>query len=166
MKSFNSVRIRQFLALCVVPLVVLLSSCEKPAAPVEFVAPIDDGVFNSVQYKGEVIYLDFWASWCVPCRESFPWMNDMLDKYSEQGLQVIGVSLDHDKALAKRFAEEFKARFTVGYDVDGTLANQFEVKGLPASVLINREGRVVATHTGFNADSAVKYEESILKALQ
>ena len=160
----------QFLKILLLPLIVVLSlavsSCNKPVSTVEFIAQTDEGVFNSSQHKGKVIYLDFWASWCGPCRESFPWMNDMLAKYGEQGLQVIGVSLDQDKALARRFAEEFDAKFTIGFDVDGSLADQFQVKGLPSSVIIDRDGKLIGSHTGFNKDKAVEFEESIRKVLQ
>jgi len=149
-------------------LIVFVASCSEPEPepePVTFKAQIDDGVFNSGQYKGKVIYLDFWASWCGPCRESFPWMNHMRTKFSDRGLQVIAVSLDQDKGLARQFAEEFKAEFTIGYDLDGALADQFGVTGLPSSVLIDREGFLVEKHTGFNSEKAREFEASIVEAL-
>jgi len=132
---------------------------------VSFSAQTDEGVFNSTQHKGDVIYLDFWASWCGPCRESFPWMNEMLAKYEDKGLKIIGVSLDHDKNLARRFAEEFKAEFTIGFDVGGTIADQFGVKGLPSSVIINRKGELVESHTGFNEVQADEFEAALVKVL-
>ena len=137
---------------------------EKPQ-PVSFSAQTDEGVFNSAQHKGDVIYLDFWASWCGPCRESFPWMNEMLAKHKDKGLQIIGVSLDHDKNLARRFADEFKAEFTIGYDVNGSIADQFGVKGLPSSVIIDREGNLFEFHTGFNETQAEEFESGLVKAL-
>ena len=142
-----------------------LAGCSEKPEPVSFSAQTDDGVFNSTQHKGDVIYLDFWASWCGPCRESFPWMNEMLAKYDDKGLQIIGVSLDHDKNLARRFAEEFKAEFTIGFDVDGSIADQFQVKGLPSSVIIDREGRLFESHTGFNEVQAKEFEAALVKAL-
>ena len=142
-----------------------LSACGEKLEPVSFSAETDDGVFNSAQHKGDVIYLDFWASWCGPCRESFPWMNEMLAKYEDKGLKIIGVSLDHDKNLARQFAEEFKAEFTIGFDVGGTIADQFGVKGLPSSVIINREGELVESHTGFNEVQADEFEEALVKVL-
>jgi len=134
-------------------------------APVSFSAETDDGIFNSVQHKGDVIYLDFWASWCGPCRESFPWMNEMLSKYEDKGLRIIGLSLDQDKNLARRFADEFNAEFTIGFDVNGAVADQFQVKGLPSSVIIDREGNLFESHTGFNEIQAKEFEASLVKAL-
>lgn len=156
--------LRLVLVALVLPLVFILSACSK-AEPVSFQAQTDDGVFNSKDFNGDVIYLDFWASWCVPCRESFPWMNDMLEKYADQGLKVIGVTLDQDKDIARRFAAEFNAEFTIGFDVEGTLANQFGVKALPSSILIDRNGNLIGNHAGFNETQAVEYEEAIVKAL-
>ena len=152
---------------------LMLAACGKEPEPepepesdsISFSVTTDDGMFVSTEYKGKVIYLDFWASWCIPCRQSFPWMNEMRAKYSEQGLQVIAVSLDQDLDLARLFAEEFAAEFTIGFDIDGALADQFGVRGLPSSVIINREGELVEAHTGFNPTQAVEFEESLVKVL-
>ena len=92
-------------------------------------------------------------------------MNEMLSKYNDEGLKIIGVSLDHDKNLARRFAEEFKAEFTIGFDSDGKIADQFQVKGLPSSVIIDREGNLFESHTGFNEDQAKEFEAALVKAL-
>jgi len=164
-KSKNTLLGRIVLLLGVLPLAFVLSSCGK-SETVTFQAQTDDGIFDSSQFKGDVIYVDFWASWCVPCRASFPWMNEMLAKYEDQGLKIVGVTLDQDQILARQFAEEFKAEFTIAFDLDGALANQFGVKALPSSVLIDRKGNLVANHTGFNETQAIEYEASIAKALK
>jgi len=156
---------RLFVMFQIVPLFVVLTACSK-TEPVAFQAQTDDGIFDSSQYKGEVIYLDFWASWCVPCRASFPWMNEMRAKYADQGLNIVAVTLDQDKFLSRQFADEFKAEFTIGYDFDQKLSNQFGVKALPSSFLIDRKGNLVASHTGFNETQAVEFEESIAKVLK
>ena len=138
MPKNRSSAVQRVFAICrIVPLLILLSACNKDKAePVTFQAQTDDGVFDSSQYEGQVIYLDFWASWCVPCRASFPWMNDMRTKYADQGLEIVAVTLDHDQILARQFADEFKAEFTIAYDLEGTIANQFGVKALPSSFII------------------------------
>ncbi len=148
-------------------MLVTLAACAKEPElePAAFSVATDDGMFISAKHEGKVIYLDFWASWCGPCRESFPWMNEMRAKYAGQGLEVVAVSLDQDKDLARRFAEEFAAEFTIGFDVDGSVADQFGVRGLPSSVIINREGRLLESHTGFNETQAVEFEEALVKAL-
>lgn len=148
----------------------LLLSCGKKAEPksppVNFAVETDSAIINGVDLRGEVVYLDFWASWCVPCRASFPWMNEMQAKYSADGLKVIGVSLDQERALAKRFANEFEAEFQIGFDSSGELSNQFKVVQLPHSFIIGRNGAVVSSHKGFNKELAVDFEAAILEALK
>jgi cytochrome c biogenesis protein CcmG/thiol:disulfide interchange protein DsbE len=101
--------------------------------------------------RGRVVYLDFWASWCAPCREAFPWMQVMQSAYEPQGLAVIAVNLDHDPADAERFLRKFQPNFKVQFDPQGLLAEKFKVAGMPTSVLIDRHGVLRYTHIGFQA---------------
>lgn len=116
-------------------------------------------------HKGKVIYLDFWASWCGPCRKSFPWMNDMQQQYQQQGLVVISVNVDNQKSLAEVFLNETPANFTVFYDPKGKVARKFKLKGMPSSYLIDRSGKMVATHVGFSKSKSSHYEQEITDLL-
>lgn len=116
--------------------------------------------------KGKVVYLDFWASWCGPCRQSFPWMNDMQTKYGSRGLQVVGVNLDAKDSDARNFLAETNARFLLAFDNNGITPKQFGIKGMPTSYLIDREGRVVFEHVGFNLSKAPTLEKEIAKLLE
>ncbi len=118
------------------------------------------------QYKGkQAVYIDFWASWCGPCRQSFPWLNQMNSRYAEQGLKVIAVNVDSDRDDAIEFLAEHPANFQVIYDPKGTLAERFGIQGMPSAVLISREGEVVSQHIGFKKDRAEHYEQSIKQLL-
>ena len=109
---------------------------------------------------GQVVYLDFWASWCAPCRQSFPWMEEMRQAHQAEGLTVIAVNVDHDRADAARFLKQFQPGFEVRFDPEGTLAQRFKVTGMPTSLIIDRHGRVRFTHVGFwPADGAVAAHE-------
>jgi thiol-disulfide isomerase/thioredoxin len=83
-------------------------------------------------YRGKVVYLDFWASWCGPCRESFPWLAGLLRERASQDLVVIGVNVDKDRALAERFLGETPAAFSIVYDPEGEIASAYKVAGRPA----------------------------------
>jgi cytochrome c biogenesis protein CcmG, thiol:disulfide interchange protein DsbE len=124
-----------------------------------------DSTLNLDDYHGQVVLLDFWASWCVPCRRSFPWMNQMQQKYGEQGLVIIGVNMDANAEDAEAFLQEYPAQFTIISDPDGELARRFEVEAMPSSYVIGRDGAVVATHMGFQVKKSDEYEEQIRQVL-
>jgi thiol-disulfide isomerase/thioredoxin len=128
--------------------------------------PLDDFEQAMEQYKGKVVYLDFWASWCVPCRKSFPWMNAMQTKHKNEGLIVLSVNLDTQAALAETFLQQTPANFAIIYDAKGKLAKKFKLKGMPSSYLFNRQGKIISAHSGFNNKKQQKYEQEIQKALK
>jgi len=115
--------------------------------------------------KGKVVYVDFWASWCVPCRKSFPWMNSMQEKYQEQGLVVLSINLDAQAKLAEQFLQQTPANFAIIYDAKGTLAKKFQLKGMPSSYLFDRQGKLISAHSGFNGKKMKIYQQEIEQAL-
>lgn len=121
--------------------------------------------FDLDEYAGKVVVLDFWASWCVPCRRSFPWLNMMNRKYAQEDLVIIGVNLDMERREAERFLEEFPADFTIVYDEEMALARRFGVMAMPSSFVIGRDGEVVAEHLGFKVKRQDEYEALIREAL-
>jgi thiol-disulfide isomerase/thioredoxin len=122
--------------------------------------------FDPGQYAGKVVVLDFWASWCVPCRRSFPWLNAMHDKYAEQGLVIVGINLDMERGDAAKFLEEYPAEFAIVYDENKELARQFDVVAMPSSYVIGRDGQLAAKHMGFKVKQQDEYEALIVGALQ
>ncbi len=118
------------------------------------------------EFEGKVVYVDFWSSWCGPCRKSFPWMNQMHAKYQQQGLAVVAINLDVELSLAQQFLQDFPAEFTVRYDPDSEVARLFALKGMPSSFIFNRQGELVQQHTGFNLDKLEQYEQELVELLQ
>ncbi len=100
-------------------------------------------------FKGKVVYLDFWASWCVPCRLSFPWMNQMQQIYASKGVVVVAVDVDRDRAQADEFLGQVPHAFRIVYDPSGKIARQYDFKDMPTSVLIGRDGKQHFVHSGF-----------------
>lgn len=123
------------------------------------------GTISLDSYKGQVIYLDFWASWCTPCKKSFPWLNQIQKKYTNQGFKVIAVNLDKEPELAKRFLQQHPAEFVIGYDPEGKIASQLNVQGMPSSFLIDRNGNIVSSHIGFREKNASEMEAKLKKLL-
>jgi len=118
------------------------------------------------RFRGKVVLVDFWASWCEPCRHSFPWLNAMQAKYGDRGLVVIGVNVDRDRADADRFLHEVPATFQVVYDPAGALATRFDLPGMPASYIIGRTGDVVAHHIGFRSGLSADREAELKQLLE
>ena len=113
------------------------------------------------ELKGKVVYVDFWASWCLPCQLSFPWMHDIKRDYADQGFEVIAVNLDKDKSLAAAFLKEMEVNFEVVYDESESTASRYKIKGMPSSYLIGRDGRVYASHIGFREEDKIQLEQAI-----
>jgi thiol-disulfide isomerase/thioredoxin len=121
--------------------------------------------FDLSAYRGKVVVVDFWASWCVPCRRSFPWMNEMQKKYGDDGLVIVGVNMDAEPGEAARFLADFPADFRIAYDPGGDLATKFDVIAMPSSYLFDRDGQEVARHLGFKVKKQDDYEATILEVL-
>ncbi len=128
--------------------------------------PSVNGELDLAKLHGKVVYLDFWASWCAPCRKSFPWMNEMMSNYKEQGLEVVAVNLDKDRKLADEFLQKVEAHFTVAFDPLGDSANAYKLRGMPSSYLIGRDGKLYATHIGFREKDKLKMEQAIQQLLK
>jgi len=111
------------------------------------------------EHRGKVVYIDFWASWCVPCIESFPWMNDMATKYDE--LVIIAVNVDRERDKADAFLARQPAEFVVVFDPDGALAGEFKLDGMPSSFLLDRNGTIRSGHVGFRVSDAPGLESQI-----
>lgn len=150
--------LRILIMLCIVFLNTLNSSFAS-----EITAAFEQQVADN---KGKVIYVDFWASWCGPCRQSFPWMNDMQHQYAEQGLMILSINVDAKKTLAEQFLQQTPAEFPILYDSKGELAKQFKLRGMPSSYLINRNGELVSAHVGFNDNKKQLYQREILELLE
>jgi cytochrome c biogenesis protein CcmG/thiol:disulfide interchange protein DsbE len=115
--------------------------------------------------RGRVVYLDFWASWCGPCKQSFPWMESLKSTYGDQGLEIITVNLDTERAAADKFLKRFHPTFDVHFDPKGELAEFYKVHGMPSSVLIDRHGVARFTHVGFRPIDGAAYEAQLRELL-
>jgi thiol-disulfide isomerase/thioredoxin len=121
---------------------------------------------DTAALKGQVLYLDFWASWCTPCKRSFPWLNEMQAKYGARGLRVIGVNVDRKRSDADAFLAQTPARFSIAFDAEAETPYRFGVRGMPTSLLVGADGRVILRHEGFKDDDRAALEAAIAAALK
>ena len=138
---------------------------DRGAAAPDFELPGAKGTVKLADYKGKVVYLDFWASWCVPCRLSFPWMNEMLARYEGNGLRIVGINVDKKADDASKFLDRVPAKFEIAFDAAGATPKKYEVKAMPSSFLIGANGQVVELHQGFADADRAELERKIRQAL-
>lgn len=115
--------------------------------------------------RGSVVYVDFWASWCPPCKRSFPWMNEMAQKYGAKGLTIVAVNVDKYRENAEKFLKLLPAEFTVVFDPDGKSPATWQVFGMPTAYLVDASGKVVLVDIGFREERKGEIEERIRAAL-
>ena len=159
-------------ALCLVGLYIAsrrTAAKPKPAAsgnaaPDFTVTDIDGRKLTLSDLKGKVVLLDFWATWCTPCRAEIPHFVEMQNKYGPQGFQVIGISMDDDAKPVREFYQQYKMNYPVAVG-DDKLADQFGgVMGLPVNFLIDREGRIHSKHLG--ATDVSVFDEEVTALLK
>ena len=116
-------------------------------------------------YKGKVVVMDFWASWCIPCRKSFPWLNKVQSNLKEKGLVIIGVNVDEKSKDAQDFLNKYPANFPIIFDPQGKHAEYYKIIGMPSSLIFDRQGKLVEQHVGFKESQIKEYENTINKIL-
>jgi|WetSurMetagenome_2_1015567.scaffolds.fasta_scaffold639513_1 thiol-disulfide isomerase/thioredoxin len=152
------------LSFALISLVSSLSFAASKDAPksIQLIASV---LTDSTQLTDKVVYVDFWASWCVPCRISFPWLKQLQDSYRSQGLQVVAVNLDKDHKAAQAFLAEMKVPFAVIFDSTGSIAKSYQLQVMPMSFLYGRDGKLRASHEGFLAKDTLDLNAQIRKLL-
>jgi len=140
---------------------------ERGAAAPPCSAPLLDGsrAISVADYRGKVVYLDFWASWCAPCRESFPFMNELERDLADRGLAIVAVSVDKTAEDARGFAASHPARFALALDRTGTCPAAYQLPGMPTSFIIDRRGVIRAVHAGFRASDVPEIRRQLSEAL-
>ncbi|MCO6430085.1 MAG: TlpA family protein disulfide reductase [Deltaproteobacteria bacterium] len=133
----------------------------------EFSLPTRDGKQVTLSdLRGKVVYLDFWASWCGPCKRSLPWMNKLKRQFGEERLHVLAVNLDTDKDDAERLLKETASNIPVAFDAAGSVAELYRLTTMPTSFLIDGSGKVLQVYEGFHEKDEEKIESAIKEQLE
>ncbi|MGH7681854.1 MAG: TlpA family protein disulfide reductase [Candidatus Eiseniibacteriota bacterium] len=130
-----------------------------------FTLPTRDGTVCLDSLRGHVVYVDFWASWCGPCKQSFPWMKAVHDRFAPKGLVIVAINLDKDRSSAETFLEQYAPPFRIAFDPSGKIAKEYKVWGMPTSYVVSRTGAVLSTHPGFDPKRTATIESQIEAAL-
>lgn len=125
-----------------------VSPNEKSLAPDFFLERLDAGELRLSDFRGWPVVLNFWATWCAPCRKEIPQFVDAYDRYEAGGLVVIGLNLQEGKSIVGRYAEDFGMNFPIAIDRDGEVGDEYRLLGLPTTFFIDREGIIRSVFTG------------------
>lgn len=139
---------------------------EGDAAPKAVIRLSSSSQFSVGEFAGKIVYIDFWASWCAPCKKSLPWLQELQRTYAAKGLKVIAINLDQDSAGAEKFAtrlgiNELELRF----DPQGASASAFGVRSMPSAVLLDRTGHVRKLLEGFQDSDKAKITTQVEELL-
>ena len=115
--------------------------------------------------KGKVVIVDFWASWCAPCKEEMPVLEKLYKKYKDRGLVVVGVSVDNELANVKTFLKTMPVSFHIVHDGTKEVANRYKPPKMPSSYIVDRNGVVRHVHGGYRDGDAAKFEAEITALL-
>jgi peroxiredoxin len=117
------------------------------------------------QFRGKVLYVDFWASWCTTCVKSFPFLNSLLHEFGDRGLQVLGINVDEKPDNAKAFLAKYPAHFMIAADKAGACPRSFDVHAMPATYLIDRSGVIRFSHYGFKSEQTEQIRTQVATLL-
>lgn len=134
-------------------------------APALSLPTADGRTLDLASLRGRVVYVDFWASWCTPCKRSFPWMNELAARFGGQGLEIVAVNVDKRREDAQKFLAVVPARFAVAFDDSGRTPAAWQVTAMPSSYLVDAAGRVLVVERGFRESRKAELEAHIRAAL-
>ena len=113
------------------------------------------------QYKGQVVMLNFWASWCGPCRQEMPLLESIYKKYNKLGFTMLGVNVEPDSQAANEWLKATPVSFPILYDTESKVSKLYDVAGMPTSVIIDRAGKVRLIHRSYRPGDENEYLDSI-----
>lgn len=123
------------------------------------------GPFRLADAKGKVLMVDFWATWCAPCKASFPRVDALYQKHKAKGLELVAVNEDEEHGKVPEFIAETKVGFPIAFDKEGKAAEVFGVQTMPSSFLIDRRGVVRFVHSGYHPEDAQQIEAELVELL-
>jgi peroxiredoxin len=138
----------------------LAASVGGPAPPFDLASQAGKNV-SLDQYKGQVVMLNFWASWCGPCRQEMPLLEGIYKKYNKLGFTMLGVNVEPDSNAAIDWLKQTPVSFPILFDKDSKVSKLYDVTGMPSTVIIDRTGKVRMLHHGYKPGDENEYLDSI-----
>ncbi len=143
----------------------LAADATQPA-PAFTLASRAGGQVSLADLKGQVVMINFWASWCGPCRQEFPALDQIYAKYKPMGFTLVAINVESEKSDAEKFLSKTPASFPILFDPDNKVSSQYGVSAMPTTILVDRQGRVRWLHRAYKPGDEAEYIEQIRAALR
>jgi thiol-disulfide isomerase/thioredoxin len=166
MRQSSLNRFARAAALFAVFAITSLAGASAQMAP-DFSLPTRSGEAVSLaRLRGQVVMINFWASWCGPCRQEMPLLEQMYQKYNRLGFTLVGVNVDENSADAERLLTKVPVSFPVALDSKSEVSKLYKVQAMPSSIFVDRKGTVRYWHPGYKPGDEAKYQEQIRALLK
>ena len=161
----RTIRFPRLAALALAVLAPLAAQAAAPAAnsrAPDFTLHAADGRnVRLEELRGQVVLVNFWATWCGPCRQEMPRLNELYTRYRASGVVLLGVNIDDDPATALATAQKLNVAFPVLLDTDKKVSKLYDLSTMPSTVVIDRDGKVRYVHRGYREGTESEYEQAI-----
>jgi len=145
---------------------VVTAGTERSSAP-DFTLKSNTGEnIRLSEYRGEVVLINFWASWCGPCRQEMPVLDELQSKYKALGFTVLGVNVEEDSSKAKKMLRDLPVSFPVLFDNDSVVSRQYDVIAMPSTVLVDRDGNMRYLHKGYKSGLETVYQQQVRELIK
>lgn len=142
------------------------SAGENKKAPDFTLKSNQDTNVRLAEQRGNVVMLNFWASWCGPCKQEMPLLDELHKRYSKAGFTIIGVNVEKDPNKAKKVLQDIPVSFPVLFDTESTVSKLYDVSAMPTTVMIDRDGNIRHLHKGFKPGYEEEYRKQIKKLIR
>ncbi len=168
MRSIRLGALRTVLGLALAAAAATAPAALSPTAPApDFtLARMGGANLRLQEQRGQVVMVNFWATWCAPCREEMPHLDRLYQKYRSSGFVLLGVNVDDDTGNAVALARKLGVKFPVLLDTDKKVSRLYELNAMPSTVLIDRDGRVRHVHRGYRSGTENTYEKLVRDLLK
>ncbi|MBI1422639.1 MAG: redoxin domain-containing protein [Gammaproteobacteria bacterium] len=151
------------LGLCVMPAVAKPVSGKAP----EFTLKSRSGKnLRLSDFRGQVVLINFWASWCGPCRQEMPLLENLYKRYSKLGFTILGVNVDTDSSKANNYLRDITVSFPVVYDVTNAVSKNYNVNAMPTTVIVDRNGNMRFLHQGYKPGYEKDYKKQVVQLIK
>lgn len=159
--------------LTLIPVFLLFSYCSNPKSSTKPVGKTIDftleqmggGKVTLSEQKGKVVLVDFWATWCGPCRTAIPYLVNMYNNYQDQGLLILGISLDEQRSELDKFTKEQPIPYPILYG-NKEIAKAYEVQGIPTLVVFDKKGKYAFREVGFSEENIDSLQKKVIELLK